>query len=127
MRKLISTLFLAILLAAPILTLAANPPDGGGNPPDGGGSGTTLINPLKGGTDLKSFLLSIIDLIIRIGAIIVVLMIVFVGFKFVTARGEPGAITEAKKALLWTLVGALVLLGSKAIALAIEATVAALQ
>lgn len=54
-------------------------------------------------------------------------MLVYVGFKFVTAQGSESEITAAKEMLLWTVVGALVLLGSKAIALGIQATVQALS
>ena len=64
---------------------------------------------------------------VRIGAIIVVLMVVYVGYKFVVAQGEPGKISEARQMLLWTIVGALILLGAQAIALAIKATVDALS
>lgn len=91
------------------------------------GTNVTLINPLKGGTSLESFLNNILDFVIRIGAIIVILMLVYVGFLFVTARGEPAEITKARTALLWTVVGALILLGAKAIALGITATVQALS
>lgn len=90
------------------------------------GTNVTLINPLKGGT-LESFLNNILDFIIRIGTIIVILMVVYVGYLFVVAQGNSTKIEEARKALLWTVVGALVLLGSKAIAIAIKATVQALS
>lgn len=102
---------------------------GGGTQTSGGGntgSNVGLINPLKAGSSLESFLGNILDFVIRIGTIVVVLMIVFVGFKFVTARGEPGEITKAREMLLWTVIGALVLLGAKAIQLGIIATVQAL-
>lgn len=95
--------------------------------PNTTGSNVTLSNPLKGGSSLESFLLNILDFVINIGSIIVVLMLVYVGFKFVTAQGEPGKISEAREMLLWTVIGALVLLGSKAIALGVEATVKALS
>jgi hypothetical protein len=62
-----------------------------------------------------------------IGPVIVILMLVYVGFKFVTAQGSDSALTEARKMLLWTLVGALVLLGAKVIAIGIQATVQALS
>lgn len=91
------------------------------------GTNITLINPLGGGSSLEGFLGSILDVVIRIGTIIVILMLVFVGYKFVVARGDPGEITKAKDNLLWTVVGALILLGAKAIALGIEATVKALS
>lgn len=96
------------------------------------GPATTLINPLgntscsSNGTCLSSFLTSILRLVIQIGAVVVVLMLVYVGFLFVVARGDPGKITTARTALLWTVIGALVLLGAQAIASGIQATIQAL-
>lgn len=87
----------------------------------------TLINPLGSGTDLEKFLVNILDVVIRIGSIIVVLMLVFVGFKFVTAHGDPTKLKEAKDNLLWTIVGALILLGAQAIAIGVKETVKALS
>ncbi len=74
-----------------------------------------------------SFLQSILSFIVRIGAIIVVLMLVFVGYKFVAAQGNESELREAKSMLLWTVIGALILLGAQAIALGIQATVQALS
>ena len=92
-----------------------------------------LMNPLKGvdcsrgkGNCLSAFLLNILDIVITLGSIVVVLMLVFVGFKFVAAQGKPGEVEAARGMLLWTLVGALILLGAKAIAMGVEATVKAL-
>lgn len=96
-----------------------------GQPPSG--SNVTLLNPLQGGASLESFLNSILAFVIRIGTIVVILMLVYVGYLFVAARGNESKITEARKALLWTIVGALILLGAKAIAIGIEATVQALS
>ncbi|MDE2173184.1 MAG: hypothetical protein KGJ31_01100 [Patescibacteria group bacterium] len=100
----------------------------------GSGPSISLINPLSGvdcssgnGNCLVAFLNNILDFVIRIGSIAVILMLVYVGFLFVTARGEPGKISTARQALLWTVVGALILLGAKAISLGIQATVQALS
>ena len=90
------------------------------------GTNVTLINPLKSGTSLTSFLNNILDFVIQIGSIIVILMLVFVGFKFVVAQGKDAALVEARKMLLWTIIGALVLLGAKAISAGILATVQSL-
>jgi len=98
--------------------------------PSGGNTGNpsvTLINPLKGGTTLETFLNSILTFVIRIGTIAIIVMLVFVGYKFVAAQGNPAKISEAQKMLLWTLVGALILLGAKAISIGIMATVQALS
>ena len=100
---------------------------GAGGLPGGGNTGTTLINPLSGSGNLNSFLEGIRNFVIRIGTVVVVLMIVFVGFKFVTARGEPGEITKARTMLLWTIVGALILLGAQAIRISITATINAIS
>lgn len=111
-------------LARPVST---SPP---GSSPISTSPGTTLINPLSSGncnatnTDcLENFLVNILRFVVRIGAIIVVLMYVFVGFKFVAAQGNDTKISEAKTMLLWTTIGALVLLGAQVIAMAIKATV----
>ncbi len=100
----------------------------GGTQTDTGntGGGVTLINPLKSGTSLESFLGNILDFVIRIGSVVVILMMVLVGFKFVTAQENDTKITEARTMLLWTVIGALVLLGAKVIAEGIKATVQAL-
>ena len=86
-----------------------------------------LINPLGAGTSLPVLLKDILQLIVQIGTVVIVLMLVYVGFLFVTARGEPGKITAAREALLWTVVGALILLGAQAISLGIQSTVQALS
>lgn len=74
-----------------------------------------------------NFLNKILDFVIKIGAIVVVLMLVYVGYLFVAAQGKEEKIREARNALLWTVVGALILLGSKAIAIGIEETVKAIS
>ena len=92
----------------------------------------SLINPLgtscnPANTDcLWNFLKSILAFVIRIGTVVVILMLVYVGFKFVTARGEPAEITKARTMFLWTVVGALILLGAQVIAVGITATVQSL-
>jgi len=91
------------------------------------GTSVTLINPLGTGATLNSLLTSILEFVVRIGSIVVVLMLVFVGYKFVVAQGKEADIREARTMLLWTIVGALILLGAEAIAKGIEATVQALS
>lgn len=90
-------------------------------------TGTTLFNPLGTNASLENLLISILSFVVRIGSIVVVLMMVYIGFLFVTAQGDPGRISEARSAFFWTVVGALVLLGSQAIALGIKATVESLK
>jgi len=91
-----------------------------------GGSGSQFYNPLSTGTSLTALLAGILQLVIRIGTVAIILMLVYVGFSYVTARGNPGAIQKAHQALLWTVVGGLILLGSAALAQGICATVVSL-
>ena len=101
--------------------------------PRGTDTNITLINPLNtgecapNGNCLMNFLNRILEFVIRIGTVVVVLMTVYVGYLFVVAQGNSTKIEEAKNALLWTVVGALILLGSKAISEAIKATVQAIS
>ncbi len=85
-----------------------------------------LQNPLTVGS-IEEFLLLIFQVIVQVGAIVLVFMLVFVGFKFVTAQGVEKKLTEAKSALMWTVIGGLVLLGAQTIAMVIQATVNSLR
>ncbi len=60
---------------------------------------------------------------VQIGTIVLVMMLVYVGFLFVAARGNAEKLQGAKSALVWTVIGGLVLLGATAIELVIEGTV----
>jgi hypothetical protein len=82
-----------------------------------------LYNPLGANSTLPALLSAILALVVRIGTFVVIFMLVYVGYLFVIARGAPGEITKAKQALLWTVVGALILLGAQALAVGIQATV----
>ncbi len=140
-------LVLGVSFGVPVIAFAQSSPASGSSGTSGSslGSGVntpvgsslgqpsnivTLINPLQGmdcssgnGNCLASFLNSILDFVITIGSIIVILMLVYVGYLFVVARGNDSKITEARQALLWTVIGALVLLGAKAIAIGVCETV----
>ncbi len=81
-----------------------------------------FTDPL-GDISLYDFLLLILNAVIFILFPIIVLMIVYTGFLFVAAQGNAAKLQEARRALIWTVIGALIVLGSKALALAIQATV----
>ena len=100
---------------------------GAGNTGNNSDSGVTLVNPLGTGTNLMTFLKQILAFVVQIGTVVVIFMLVYVGYLFVAAQGAPAKIEEARRALLWTVVGALILLGAQAIADAIQATAQALS
>jgi hypothetical protein len=81
------------------------------------------------GTPIKTipeFLLALVDIVFLFGMPIIVLFIIYGGFLFVTAGDNEAQITKARRTILWTLVGAAVLIGAKVIAMAIQATVLSL-
>lgn len=91
---------------------------GGPNPPGNvgvGGSSYELQNPL-GYDDICGLLTAITDLVVEIAAVIAVIMIIWVGLRFVRAQGEPKALQDAKNAFLNTIIGTAILLGASVIA-----------
>lgn len=89
---------------------------------------STYSNPITYGgiTTIPDLLLAIVDLIFLIGVPIVVIAIIYSGFLFVTAGDNESKSTKARFVFTWTMIGALILFGAKAIALAIQTTVLSL-
>ena len=69
----------------------------------------------------------VLGIIIKIGVPVISLAIIYSGFLFISARGNPHKLEEAKSRFVYTLVGAGILLGAWLIATIIEATVTALM
>jgi hypothetical protein len=84
-----------------------------------------ICNPVNAST-LDGLIKTILEGVIKIGIPIIALAIIYSGFLFVAARGNSEKISKAKDALLYTLIGAAILLGAWAIALLIKNTVLAL-
>ena len=121
---LIATVITPILVLAEIPGGSGSIPGGGGSIP-GGGSGVTKINiknPI-GPDTLIEFVEAILGIIIQIGIPVLVVMIVYVGFKFVMAQGNDGKLTEAKTAFFWTIIGAAIVLGAFVISTVIQTTI----
>jgi hypothetical protein len=88
--------------------------------------GQVLANPLQSINSLDDLLKAILAAIVKLGAILLTVALVWVGFLFVKAQGNPGEIKTARSALIYTLIGGLILLGAQAISLVIQSTVSAL-
>ena len=86
---------------------------------------TTITNPISP-NNINDFIKIILQGVIKIGIPVVALAIIYSGFLFVAAQGNSEKLKTAKKALLYSLVGAAILLGSWAIAQVISNTVLAL-
>lgn len=85
------------------------------------------ICPLTKATSITSFLQSILEGIVKLGLPVIALAIIYSGFLFVAARGNSEKLTRAKQALLYTLIGAALVLGSWGLAQVISETVSALK
>ncbi|MEK7602133.1 MAG: hypothetical protein AAB472_01450 [Patescibacteria group bacterium] len=107
--------------ATPGATGATSPGAATGQTSTQSGSPTGLQNPLQAGT-LEELLTAILKGVVAIGAIFLTFMIIYVGFLFVAARGNEEKIRDARQALVWTVIGGLLLLGAEAISLVIQST-----
>lgn len=123
-------LFAFMMFANIVFAVCPDGTDGGANGcPDGTDGNSTQIttkinNPLGDKlTDIPSFIKAIVEIVLYVGIPIVALAIIYTGFLFVAAQGNSEKITKAKKALLYVLIGAALLLGAFVIANAIQSTV----
>lgn len=101
---------------------------GGGSDPGGGavrtGDTGKLSNPLQS-KSIEEFILKIIDVLLVFAIPIIMLYIMYAGYLFVTAQGDSGQITTARSALLWAVVGGVIVLGAKVIVEVIQGTIKA--
>ncbi|HMO78677.1 MAG TPA: hypothetical protein PJ997_00625 [Candidatus Paceibacterota bacterium] len=98
MKQIIKTGFLTTILL-PTITFGQTL-NSGLNDPIGVSNMGVLIN-------------RILDVVVTVGTVIVVLAIIYAGFLFIAARGNPEKINQAKSVFLWTVIGAIVLLGAQ--------------
>lgn len=78
---------------------------------DGGSVNLARFNPIAQ-TDIYGLIKAILDFVVKIGAVVVVFYMIYAGFQFVTAQGNEDKISTAKKSFMWTVIGALILLGA---------------
>jgi hypothetical protein len=100
-----------------------------------GGPGTTTVtkpdlnisfkldNPLGSTKDLPSFLKKLLQAVILLLVPVVTIMFLYSGFLFVKAQGNSEKLDEAKRALLYTVIGAAIVLGAVGFSEAIKSTV----
>ena len=90
-------------------------------------TGGGICNPIPSVTSLTGLIKTLLTGILRIGIPLIALAIIYCGFLFVAARGNSEKLSKAKDALLYTLIGAAILLGSWAIAQVITETIIGLS
>lgn len=119
-----------LLLSAAVVYAAPTPPPAAPLP----ATADMYSNPIayvdSYGTAVDSvprFLLALVDLIFLIAVPVIVICIIYSGFLFVTAGDNEAQIGKARTVFTWTVIGAGVLLGAKAIELAVQNTICALK
>jgi len=81
-------------------------------------------NPLKCNiSSVSGFTEAFIKAALYIVFPIAVLFIIYSGFLFITAQGNPEGLKKAKSNFLWTIVGVTLLLGALALAALIKGTI----
>jgi hypothetical protein len=82
----------------------------------------TLPNPIEANT-FQELVEALLEIVVAIGTPIAILAIIYSGFLFVKARGNSEELVKAKTALMWTIVGVVVLLGARLLATVISETI----
>lgn len=118
--------FIMMIFIIPFFATAVTEDCTGGSGEDcaGGTTGPIKIeNPFKKDS-IRGLIETIVnDILLPIGGVVAVVMIIYAGFLYVTAGGDPGQIKKAHDALLWAVIGAAILLGAWIISRAIEVTI----
>lgn len=128
-RQIFLAAMICFFAVASVLGFVAHAADTFGNPrSDTFGNPSQsfkLDNPLKGEiTSLTGFLQAILtNIVMPIAAIVVVILIIYTGFLFVTARGDVKQIEAAKQSLKNVVIGTAILFGAVAITYAIGNTI----
>ncbi len=122
-------MLLSFVLSVNAVYALENPGTGGG----GVGSGytgpttetVTLENPLNNINSLEELLVAMLDIFMTLMIPIIVFFIIYAGFRYVTAQGNPGKIEEATTTFMYAVIGGVLILAAVAIAEIIKNTVAA--
>ncbi len=101
--------------------------DGDGIPDDqqtnqGTGTTNTLVNPINV-SSLDGLVSKILGIAIIVAVPIAALLIIYAGFMYVLAQGDPAKVKTAHQILLWTVVGIAIILGAWAMVQIIQGTV----
>ena len=121
MKKLLLSLFTAMLIAVPVYGTVASaaPVD---IVPDSAckGNGASESPACKKGTDdpitgTKGVLIRVANILAWFGGAIAVIMVIFGGFLYVTSAGDAGKVKKAKDTLLYAAVGLVVIVVARVI------------
>lgn len=116
-RKILFFLILTLVFLIPFFIIQAN----GSNCDTSSGR---ICNPLNENmSNIPVLIKTALEGFVKICIPLIVLGIIYCGFLFISAQGDTEKITKAKNALLYTIIGAAVLLGAWGLAQMISSTV----
>lgn len=75
---------------------------------------------------VSDFISAVLRAVVYLSMPVIALFIMYAGFKYILARGNPGAIDEAHKNFLYVIIGALLILGAWVLATLIGGTISQL-
>jgi len=118
--KFYKILIISVLFVLPLMTIAAeagstgsfNGSTGGFNGSTGGDDKVKLCNPLGKISSFPALIEAVLNALFIIGVPVAVLFIVLAGFRFVWARGNPEKLKDAKRNLLFTIIGIAIFFGA---------------
>lgn len=87
-------------------------------------AGVRIENPLGSGSSLLGLLKDLLDVIMIFAVPLIVFMIIYAGFLYVTAQGNEGQVSKAHKALLYAVIGGVLIIGAQALLVVVCGTVA---
>lgn len=122
MKKNTKTILFSLILATLFITTYANAqtlPVSESAPVAGGTQTIELPNPL-GVSDINGLINTIIDGLIIFATPVAAAMVLWAAYLFMSSGGDTKKLTEARSALLWTVVGYAILLLAKGIGLIIQ-------
>jgi type IV secretory pathway VirB2 component (pilin) len=89
---------------------------------------TTLPNPLGNTKTFPDLIKMVLDNVVTpIGGVVAVFFIIYSGFLFVTAGANETKRGDAKKALLYAVIGTAILVGAQALSALITTTINSLK
>jgi ABC-type amino acid transport system permease subunit len=72
---------------------------------------------------VDGLLVALLGILVVIATPIVVIFIILAGFKYVTAQGDTNKLQEAKRALVYAIIGGVLIIGAEVLAEIIRGTV----
>ncbi len=83
----------------------------------------SVDNPIGAFSSIPALIAAIVNVFLIIAVPIIVFFLIYAGFLYVTAQGNPMKIQQAHKALVYGLVGGVIIIGARVITAIVQNTV----